>query len=167
MARRKKSRRHHSRRRRVGAVNMKGALAKLAGIAAGVFAGRLIITKMASSSLTPQILGAGVIAGGIFIPKFLKSDLGQGIGDGMAAIGLLAELQSFNVLSGIGAYPPPGQYSSVATGNNYNATAARAVGAPAVRVMGAPVTRNIMKTTVGRMNGVGMSKAALGALLES
>lgn len=152
MARRKHRRSHRTHRRsRVGAVNMKSALMKVAGIGAGVFAGRMLQTKLAAT-LSPKILGGVSIIAGVLVPKYIKSDLGQGLGDGLVASGILIELQSFGVLSGIG-YAPPGSYTMTQTGaNGYNANTAKTVGASA----SAP--RQIMKQTVGHLNGVPMSE---------
>lgn len=162
MARSRRRRSHHSRRRRsrVGAVNMKSALMKVAGIGAGVFAGRLIQTKL-SATLSPAILGGVTIVAGVMIPKYIKSDLGQGLGDGLVASGILAELQNFGVISGIG-YAPPGAYAMTATGaNGYNANTAKTVGAPNYP------QRQIMKSTVGYLNGVPNSELnKIGALFE-
>lgn len=156
MARRK--RRHHShRRRRVGAATgMKGALTKVAGIAAGVFAGRLVTTKLAAS-LDPKIVGLVLVVGGVMVPRFIKSDIGQGIGDGLAATGVLSALQGFGVIG----YPAPGSYTTVRTGENgYNPAMAKTVGA------GGP--RQIMKSTVGSaLNGIPKNQLnIIGALFE-
>jgi hypothetical protein len=157
MARRK--RRHHStsRRRRVGAVNMKSALMKVAGIGAGVFAGRLLTTKL-SATLSPAILGGVTILAGVMVPKYIKSDLGQGLGDGLVAVGVLAELQNFGLLSGIG-YAPPGSNAAIRTGGNgYNPNTVKTVGAN---------PRQIMKSTVGYLNGIPPSELnKIGALFE-
>jgi hypothetical protein len=158
MARRK--RRHHvsRRRHRVGAVNMKSALMKVAGIGAGVFAGRLITTKL-GASLSPTILGAVTIVAGVMIPKYVKSDLGQGLGDGLVAVGILGELQQFGIISGLG-YAPPGQNASTSTGaNGYNPGMAKTVGYTG--------GRQIMKSTVGHLNGIPMGELQkIGALFE-
>jgi hypothetical protein len=156
MARKARRRKHRTHRRsRVGAVNMKSALMKVAGIGAGVFAGRLLQTKLAAT-LSPKILGAVTIVAGVMIPKYIKSDLGQGLGDGLISAGILSELQSFGVISGIG-YVTPGTNALANTGaNGYNGNA-RTVGAP----------RQIMKSTVGHLNGVPMSELQkIGALFE-
>lgn len=156
MARRK--RRHHShRRRRVGATatGMKGALTKVAGIAAGVFIGRLATTKLAAT-LDPKIMGLVLVVGGVMVPRFIKSPIGQGIGDGLAATGVLSALQGFGVVG----YPAPGSYTTVRTGDNgYNPAMAKTVGA------GTP--RQIMKSTVGMLNGIPKGTLQqIGALFE-
>jgi hypothetical protein len=159
MARRKHHRRRHS-RRRISGVSAKGALMKVAGIGAGIFAGRMLTTKL-GATLNPKISGAIAIVAGIMLPKYLKSDLGSGVGDGLIAAGVLAELQSFNVLSGIGALPmtpPVGQYAAITTGNQYNSQTAKAVGADG---------RPIMRQAVGYLNGLPQRELnIIGALIE-
>lgn len=156
----KKTRRHHS--RRMGALNVKSALMDVAGIGAGIFAGRLLQTKLATT-VSPKISGAVAIVAGIMLPKYMKSALGQGIGNGLIASGVLAELQSFGVVSGIG-YAPPGSTILTATGaNGYNPGSARTVG----RNAGLGDGRQIMKSTVGHLNGVPLSELhKIGALFE-
>jgi len=159
MARRK--RRHHvsRRRHRVGAVNMKSALMDVAGIGVGVFAGRLLTTKL-GATLSPTIMGAVTIVAGVMIPKYMKSSLGQGIGNGLIAVGILGELQQFGILSGIG-YPAAGSTTTTRTGaNGYNPGMAKTVGAPGYG-------RQIMKSTVGQLNGIPLGELnRLGALFE-
>jgi hypothetical protein len=158
MARRKRRVHHrsHRRRSRIGAVNMKSALMKVAGIGAGVFAGRLLQTKLAAT-LSPKILGAVTIVAGVLVPKYIKSDLGQGLGDGLISAGILSELQSFGVIAGIG-YAPPGTTAMVNTGANGYTGSARTVGGDG---------RQIMKSTVGHLNGIPMGELQkIGALFE-
>lgn len=108
MPRRKKHhrttrRRHH----RMGAVSAKGMATKVLSVAAGAFVGRTL-QNMATKSLTtvsPKIVGLGVIVIGAMVPKFLKGDMGQGLGDGILAIGTISTLQQFGVISGIGYMP--------------------------------------------------------------
>lgn len=155
---RRKHRRHSSRRRRVGAATgMKGALTKVAGIAAGVFAGRLVSTKLAAS-MDPKIVGLVLVVGGVMVPRFIKSDIGQGIGDGLSATGVLSVLTGFGVISGSNVLPP-GQTATIRTGDNgYNAANARTVGAG---------PRQIMKSTVGMLNGIPRGTLhQIGALFE-
>lgn len=157
MARRRKK--HHHRRRRVGAVNVKGVVTKVAGVAAGIFASRLLSTKL-STTLSPKITGAISIIAGVMLPKYIKSPIGEGIGDGLLAGGVLAELQAFNVVSGIG-YMAPGVAAMVKTGhNNYTPSTARTVGAN---------VRPFVKQAVGNssLSGIPISTMkALGALYE-
>lgn len=164
MARKKTHRRRSHTRRRISGVNAKGILMDVAGIGVGIFAGRMLTTKL-GATLNPKISGAIAILAGAMLPRYMKSALGTGIGNGLVAAGVLAEMQSFNVISGIGAIGDlnniPGDFASISTGNNYNAKNARAVGDG----------RPIMRQAVGYMNGFnpGMSEAELrtiGALIE-
>lgn len=155
---RKRHRRSHSRRRRVSGVGMKGVIVKVAGIGAGIFAGRLLQTKVAPT-LSPKIKGALLIGLGYMVPKYLKGDFGNGLADGLMSAGILAELQSFNVIAGIG-YANPGTSALTNTGGNgYNSRNASTVGADG---------RGILRSTVGNaLNGVNeMTSMALGALIE-
>lgn len=157
MARRKHHRRRYS-RRRISGVGAKGVLMKIAGVGVGIFAGRMITSKL-GATVNPKIASAIPVIAGIFVPKYLRSDLGAGIGDGLIAAGVLGELQAFNVLSGIGAVPPPGAYANLntAAGNNYDARTAKAVGDG----------RPIMRSTVGMMNGIPTGELmTIGALME-
>jgi hypothetical protein len=165
MARRRTHRRRHHSRRRIGAIKAGSAIKKVAGIAAGVFAGRLIVTKVAST-MDPKIANAIPLVVGFFVPKFLKGDIGEGIGDGLIAAGTLGLLQNLNVVSGIG-YASPGQSAFVRTGANmYNPHTARTVGAPQRYPTSTPQP-GIMNRAVGTLNGMPRKTLTrLGALLE-
>lgn len=105
---RKGSHRRRSRRSRVGAVDVKKIGMKIVGVTAGAFAARTlnnVVVKQFPTALSGWMLGAGDAVIGALVPKFLKSDLGVAIGDGMIAIGALTALQSLGVLQGIGAAP--------------------------------------------------------------
>lgn len=164
---RRKSHRRRTHRRRISGVNVKGVLSKVAGIGVGIFAGRMLTTKL-GATMSPKITGAIAILAGAMLPKYMKSEIGQGIGDGLVAAGVLAELQSFNVITGIGAMPGsaqvPGMSANVSTGNNYNARTARAVGYQ--QNIGGE-TRPIMRQAVGYMNGIPEDELrTIGALME-
>lgn len=122
MRHRKKShhRRSHRRRRGVGAVNVKSLAMKVASVAAGAFVGRTI-QNMATKNLTtvsPKMIALGTIIIGGFVPKFIKSEFGQGLGDGILAVGAMSGLQSFGVISGVGYIPRvPAKF------NGYNSSA--------------------------------------------
>ena len=168
------ARKHHRRkthhRRRVGASKgMGSAIKKIGGIAAGAFAARLVVTKL-GATMNPKIANAIPIVLGVLVPRFIKSDIGQGIGDGLIAVGVLGELQQFNVVSGIG-YMAPGVAALTHTGaTGYNPETARTVGTRAGYRMGDPGTRPFINQAVGRVNGLGSMKKStltrLGALLE-
>lgn len=103
MARRKKrsapSRRRKS--RKMGAIG-KSFLMDAAGLIAGAAAARVITS---SGKILPKvdakIKSAGVVALGVFFPKFLKGSLGKSIGDGMIAAGGLGLLQAAGILGAI------------------------------------------------------------------
>jgi hypothetical protein len=50
-----------------------------------------------------KIKAAIPLAVGLFLPKVLKGDVGQGLANGMIAVGGIKLVQSFGVLNGIGA----------------------------------------------------------------
>jgi hypothetical protein len=107
MARRKKHHVRH-RRRRVGAAsNMQGIVMSAAGLAGGVFAGGMIVKTLGSAvpSLTPTILGAVMLGGGIFLAGKANSPLVKGLGYGIAAKGANNVLVSTGLITGMGSIP--------------------------------------------------------------
>jgi hypothetical protein len=88
MAKRRKKTMHHKRRRhsRVGAIGKGGSLMSSIGIIAGAVAGRLVV-KTVLPNTSDKIKNAGVLALGFVLPKFIKSDMGKSIGQGMIAAG--------------------------------------------------------------------------------
>lgn len=157
MARRKSHRKTHRRRRghRVGAIDVKKIGTRIAGVAAGAFLARTV-NNMASKqfpTVSPKLVGIGDIVLGVMVPKFLKSELGQGIGDAFIAIGSLTTLQSLGVLSGIGAIP-----SRVPT---------RVIGAgdrPFVSKMVGATNRNYLRQTVGGGRAMGSAYSRMETL---
>jgi len=106
MATKKKKKSHghrRSRRRSMGAVNLQSIGMKVAGIAAAAFVDNL--ARKNFTSINQKLLGAIEIAAGVFLPKFMKSPLGEGLGDGLIAVGTINLLKSFSVISGVGAVP--------------------------------------------------------------
>ena len=103
MPRRKKAKKATSRRRRsmsgIGKVGSTAtsALYVIAGAAAAGY-----VTKMLPSTLNDKVKAAIPVAAGLILPRFIKSNLGQGLGAGMVAVGGLKLVQSFGVLNGIG-----------------------------------------------------------------
>jgi hypothetical protein len=89
----------------MGAINLQGIGMKILGIAAGAFVDNL--ARKNFTSLDQKILGAIEIAAGVLIPKWMKSPLGEGLGDGLIAVGTINLLKSFSVISGVGAAPVP------------------------------------------------------------
>lgn len=105
MAKKKKKSHGHRRHRHrsMGAVNLQSIGMKVVGIAAAAFVDNL--ARKNFTSLSPKLLGVIEIAGGVFLPKFMKSPLGEGIADGLIAVGTINLLKSFSVISGVGAVP--------------------------------------------------------------
>jgi hypothetical protein len=156
---RKTSHRRRSRRSRIGAVDLKKTGTRILGVAAGAFLARTVNNMAAKQfpTLSPKILGIGDVAIGVFVPKFLKSEIGQGIGDAFIAIGSLTTLQSFGVLSGMGAMPSRVPSRVIGAG-----------GQPFVSKMVGATGRPYMKKTVGGMGSAysrmeTMNRQAMGA----
>lgn len=147
MRHKKKHHRRRSHRRSVGAVNVKSLATKVLSVAAGAFVGRTI-QNMAAKSLpttSPKIVALGTILIGGFVPRFIKSDFGQGLGNGILAVGAISGLQSFGVISGIGWVP-----SVPASAMGYSSKA-NAFGGynPKARAFGA--SRPYIRDSVGEM----------------
>ena len=103
MARRKRATKRRTTRRRrmsgVGAMGSQitGALYTIAGaVAAGA------VTKFLPATLNEKLKAAVPVVVGIMLPKYLKGNIGQGVGAGMVAAGGLKLVQSFGILNGIG-----------------------------------------------------------------
>jgi len=104
MARRKRAtkKRAIGRRRRMSGVGamgsqITGALYTIAGaVAAGA------VTKFLPSTMNEKLKAAVPVVVGIMLPKYLKGDIGAGVGAGMVAAGGLKLVQSFGILNGIG-----------------------------------------------------------------
>jgi hypothetical protein len=102
----KKHRKSHTPKRRrsgrkgIGAINMSNVLTKVAGIAAGAVAARMANNSI-GDKVSPKLAAAGTIAVGVMLPKFLKSELGEAVGEGFIAVGAVGLLQNFGVLKGI------------------------------------------------------------------
>jgi hypothetical protein len=102
----KATHRRHS-RRRVGAVNVKAMGMKIAGVAGGAFLCRTLNNMAVKQfpTVDQKIIGIGDIVVGFFAPKFLKNEIGAGIGDAFLTIGSLTTLQAFGAINGMGAVP--------------------------------------------------------------
>jgi hypothetical protein len=114
MARRKKtSKKRVTRRRskRMGAVNMAGGLTSALFTIAGGVAARFVSNTINGTNLDASYKGyvaaAAPIAVGLFLPKFLKNDMGKALGTGMIAVGGLELVQSTGVLKGIDGMEMP------------------------------------------------------------
>ena len=119
MARRKRATKKSSYRRRrmsgVGAMGSQitGALYTIAGaVAAGA------VTKFLPATMNEKLKAAVPVVVGIMLPKYLKGNVGAGIGAGMVATGGLKLVQSFGILSGIAGGYAGYQVPQVA--GNYN-----------------------------------------------
>jgi len=120
MARRKRAtkKRAIGRRRRMSGVGamgsqITGALYTIAGaVAAGA------VAKFLPSTMNEKLKAAVPVVVGFMLPKYLKGNIGQGIGAGMVAAGGLKLVQSFGILSGINGGYSGYQVPQVA--GNYN-----------------------------------------------
>ena len=93
MAKRRKKAHTKRRRSRVGAVP-KGSIMASVGLIAGAVAGRLVV-KNVLPNMDDKIKNVGVVAVGFLLPKFMKSEMGKSIGNGMIAAGGLGLAGSF------------------------------------------------------------------------
>jgi len=109
MARRKKHTKKHTTHRRrskkMGAVSMKGGLSSALFTIVGGVAARFVSNTINGTSLNDSykkyVASVAPIAVGLFLPKFIKSDMGKALGNGMIAVGGLGLVQSTGVLSGL------------------------------------------------------------------
>ena len=106
MARRKKaSKKRVSRRRskRMGAAGstLTNVLFTIAGGVAARFVSNTINGTKLNESYKKYVASVAPIAVGLFLPKFIKSDMGKALGTGMIAVGGLGLVQSTGVLSGM------------------------------------------------------------------
>jgi len=92
-----------------------GALYTIAGaVAAGA------VTKFLPATMNEKLKAAVPVVVGIMLPKYLKGNIGAGIGAGMVATGGLKLVQSFGVLNGIGAYKSYAGYQVPQVSGHYN-----------------------------------------------
>jgi len=111
MARRKKHTKKHTthrrRSKRMGAVSMKGGLSSALFTIVGGVASKFVSNTINGTSLNDSykkyVASVAPIAVGLFLPKFIKSDMGKALGNGMIAVGGLGLVQSTGVLSGMPA----------------------------------------------------------------
>lgn len=121
MARRKRAtQKRTTRRRRMSGIGAMGgqitdALYTIAGaVAAGA------VTKFLPATMNEKLKAAVPVVVGIMLPKYLKSNIGAGVGAGMVAAGGLKLVQSFGILNGIGAYSGYGGYQVPQVAGHYN-----------------------------------------------
>jgi hypothetical protein len=151
MARRRKTHHRRTRRHRVGAVNMKSLGTKVLGTAAGAFLARTLYNMGVKQfpTMKPAYLGLGLVGIGAFIPKFVRSEIGQSVGEGVIAIGSLSALQGFGLLSGVGAIPGRRVPSRVMSGGPYGNRVMSGQSMPYNRTTVGGANRPFMRTTVG------------------
>jgi hypothetical protein len=107
MQRKRKTHHRRHRRRGVGAVNMKAVGTRILGIAGGAFLCRTVNNMVVKNftTLSQTMIGIGDAILGFVIPKFIKSPIGEGIGDAFMTIGALTTMQAVGVITGVGAMP--------------------------------------------------------------
>ncbi len=107
------------RRRKMSGIGAVGSMAMnvVYTIAGGVAA--QAVTKYLPDTLDAKIKAAVPLAVGLFLPKVLKGNVGQGLANGMIAVGGIKLVQSFGVLNGIGALSY-GDYSTPMIAATYN-----------------------------------------------
>jgi len=91
----------------MGAVSVKGGLSSALFTIVGGVAARFVSNTINGTSLNDSykkyVASVAPIAVGLFLPKFIKSDMGKALGNGMIAVGGLGLVQSTGVLSGMPA----------------------------------------------------------------
>ena len=103
MARRKRATKRRTTRRRMSGVGAMGSQVTNAiyTIAGAVAAGA--VAKFLPATMNDKLKAAVPVVVGIMLPKYLKGNIGAGVGAGMVAAGGLKLVQSFGILNGIGA----------------------------------------------------------------
>jgi len=71
-------------------------------IAGAVAAGA--VAKFLPATMNDKLKAAVPVVVGIMLPKYLKGNIGAGVGAGMVAAGGLKLVQSFGILNGISGY---------------------------------------------------------------
>jgi hypothetical protein len=110
MSRRKKhtkkvTRRRKSRKMGAAGSNMTNALFTIVGGVAARFVSNTINGTTLDASYKGYVAAAAPIAVGLFLPRFIKSDMGKALGTGMIAVGGLELVQSTGVLAGMSGFP--------------------------------------------------------------
>lgn len=89
------------RRRRMSGMGS-NVIMQAVGLVAGAAAARIVTTSgKILPNIDSKIKNAGVVALGVFLPKFVKNTISQSIGAGMIATGGLGLLQSTGVIGAI------------------------------------------------------------------
>jgi len=120
MRRKSYKKKHAPRRRRkmsgIGAVGST-AMSVAYTIAGGVAA--QLVTKFVPVA-NEKIKAAIPVAVGLLLPRFVKGSAGQGLANGMVAVGGIKLIQSFGVLNGIGAVASDSDYKTPMIAAMYN-----------------------------------------------
>jgi len=120
MARRTKHSKKTTHKRRSRSMGKIGGGASMALYAVAGAAAAQLLTKVLPDSINDKIKAAAPVAVGLFLPKFVKGSIGQGLAAGMVAIGGLKLVQSFGVLNGIGDVSANVNYEAPLIGAHYN-----------------------------------------------
>lgn len=119
--RRKSHKRKHAprRRRKMSGIGAVGSTAmSVAYTIAGGVAAQLVSKYVPLQN--EKIKAAIPVAVGLFLPKVVKGAAGQGLANGMIAVGGIKLIQSFGVLNGIGAVASDSNYSTPMIAATYN-----------------------------------------------
>lgn len=119
--RRKSHKRKHAprRRRKMSGIGAVGSTAmSVAYTIAGGVAAQLVSKYVPLQN--EKIKAAIPVAVGLFLPKVVKGAAGQGLANGMIAVGGIKLIQSFGVLNGIGAVASDTAYSTPMIAATYN-----------------------------------------------
>lgn len=119
--RRKSHKRKHAprRRRKMSGIGAVGSTAmSVAYTIAGGVAAQLVSKYVPLQN--EKIKAAIPVAVGLFLPKVVKGAAGQGLANGMIAVGGIKLIQSFGVLNGIGAVASDTSYSTPMIAATYN-----------------------------------------------
>ena len=119
--RRKSYKKKHAprRRRKMSGIGAVGSTAmSVAYTIAGGVAAQLVSKYVPVAN--EKIKAAIPVAVGLFLPKLVKGAAGQGLANGMIAVGGIKLVQSFGVLNGIGAVASDSNYSTPMIAATYN-----------------------------------------------
>jgi hypothetical protein len=107
------------RRRKMSGIGAVGSTAMSVAytIAGGVAA--QLVTKYVPLG-NEKVKAAIPVALGLFLPRFVKGAAGQGLANGMVAVGGIKLIQSFGVLNGIGAVSPNSDFQTPMIAAAYN-----------------------------------------------
>jgi hypothetical protein len=103
-----KKRKTTTRRRRrvsgIGSLDVSGIAMTVLGLGAGAIIARELNTVAVKEfpTISPTIMGLVQIAAGVAVPYFIKSKLGQDVGNGMIAFGVQVEAVNLGLISGVG-----------------------------------------------------------------